>query len=306
MVFHNKKIGLLMGGRSSEREVSLKTGEAILEVLKQRGYQVCPIDAEGDLVAKLVKEKIEVAFIALHGKYGEDGSIQGMLEIMGIPYTGSGILASALAMNKIASRKIFQHHKLPVPDYRTLKRNDLLDTFSFSDYGFPLVVKPAKEGSSVGISIVKEEPRLKEALDLAFQYDEKIVIERYIGGRDIQVGILNDRPLGAIEILTREEFYDYKAKYAPGLSKHVFPAPLPEEKYDEALELGIKAHRVLGCEGATRVDLIMDVKNFFHILEVNTLPGMTATSLLPEIAQGVNINFSDLVEEILKGARLKA
>jgi len=295
-----------MGGRSAERDISLQTGRAISETLQKTGYQVCSIEVEKDLATKLREEKIEVVFIALHGKYGEDGSVQGMMEIMEIPYTGSGVLASALAMNKMASKKIFQYHHLPTPGYKTITKSDLSKNAYSSDFGFPLIIKPLKEGSSIGVSIVRKESKLKAAFDLAFQYDREIIMERYIAGREIQVGILENRPLGAIEILPREEFYNYQAKYIPGRARHIFPAPLSKEKYAEALDLGIKAHQALGCEGATRTDLILDDNSFYYLLEVNTLPGMTNNSLLPEIARGVNINFNDLVEKILNGARLKA
>ncbi len=304
--FHDKKIGILTGGCSSEREISLRTGEAILGALQKKGYQACPIDVDVDLPARLREKKVEIAFIALHGKYGEDGSVQGMLEIMKIPYTGSGVLASALAMNKIVSKKIFLYHGLPVPDYQVLRKENWSDIQLLNDMGLPLMVKPASEGSSVGVTLVNRETELKEAIRIAFHYGEDIIVEKYIAGREIQTGILNDRVLGAIEVLPGEEFYDYEAKYTPGRSEYLLPAPLSREKYDEVTELGKKASSVLGCEGATRVDLIMDNNGCFHILEVNAQPGMTIASLLPKIALGVGLNFSDLVEEILKEASLKA
>ncbi len=298
-----KKIGVLMGGLSAEREVSLKSGDAILKALKDMGYNAAGIDVGRDLADGLKQEKVEFAFIALHGRYGEDGAVQGMLEITGIPYTGSGIAASALGMNKVFSKKIFEFHKLPVGQYMILEKKDLKDwKGKAGSLEFPVVVKPVSEGSSVGVSIVSEEKGLKDAFDLAFKYGNEIIIEKYIKGREIQVGILGKRPLGAIEIIPKRQFYDYEAKYTPNMSEHIFPARLPEQVYNEVLELGLKAHRVLGCKGYSRVDLIIDSDNRPFLLEVNTLPGMTNVSLLPEIAKGVGIDFNRLVEMILMEA----
>ncbi len=306
-----KKIGVLMGGLSAERDVSLKSGEAVLKALKDMGYNAAAIDVGRDLAEGLKQEKIEFAFIALHGRYGEDGAVQGMLEIMGIPYTGSGIMASALGMNKIFSKKIFEFHKLPVGPSMVLEKKDLEsevrrqkseDRSQRMGFGFPIVIKPVAEGSSVGISIVSEEKGLKDALDLAFKYGKEIIIEKYIKGREIQVGILGERALGAIEIIPKRQFYDYEAKYTPNMSEHIFPARLPEKTYNEVLELGLKAHRVLGCRGYSRVDMLIDSDSRPFLLEVNTLPGMTDVSLLPEIAKGVGIDFNRLVEMILMEA----
>lgn len=298
-----KKIGVLMGGLSAEREVSLKSGDAILKALKDMGYNAAGIDVGRDLADGLKQEKIEFAFIALHGRYGEDGAVQGMLEIMGIPYTGSGIAASALGMSKIFSKKIFEFHKLPVGQYIILEKKDLKDWKEKAGaLEFPVVVKPVSEGSSVGVSIISEEKGLKDAFALAFKYGKEILIEKYIKGREIQVGILGKRALGAIEIIPKRQFYDYEAKYTPNMSEHIFPARLPENIYNEVLELGLKAHSVLGCKGYSRVDFIIDSGNRPFLLEVNTLPGMTNVSLLPEIAKGVGVDFSRLVEMILMEA----
>lgn len=298
-----KKIGVLMGGLSAEREVSLKSGDAILKALKDMGYNAAGIDVGRDLADGLKQEKIEFAFIALHGRYGEDGAVQGMLEIMGIPYTGSGIAASALGMSKIFSKKIFEFHKLPVGQYMILEKKDLKDwKGKNSSLEFPVVVKPVSEGSSVGVSIVSEEKGLKDAFALAFKYGKEILIEKYIKGREIQVGILGKRALGAIEIIPKRQFYDYEAKYTANMSEHIFPARLPENIYNEVLELGLKAHSVLGCKGYSRVDFIIDSDNRPFLLEVNTLPGMTNVSLLPEIAKGVGVDFNRLVEMILMEA----
>ncbi len=298
-----KKIGVLMGGLSAEREVSLKSGEAILKALKDMGYNAAGIDVGRDLADGLKQEKIEFAFIALHGRYGEDGAVQGMLEIMGTPYTGSGIAASALGMNKVFSKKIFEFHKLPVGQYMILEKKDLKDwKGKVGALEFPVVVKPVSEGSSVGVSIVSEEKGLKDAFALAFKYGKELLIEKYIKGREIQVGILGERSLGAIEIIPKRQFYDYEAKYTANMSEHIFPARLPENIYNEVLELGLKAHNVLGCKGYSRVDMLIDADNRPYLLEVNTLPGMTNVSLLPEIAKGVGIDFKGLIEMILMEA----
>ena len=309
--FKGKRIGVLMGGMSSEREVSLDSGKAISNALRELGYETCPLEADPQLARRLWEEKIDVAFIGLHGRWGEDGAVQGLLEMMRIPYTGSGVLASALAMNKVISRQIFMQNDLPVPLHEVVAAGGK-EKFHIQDLPFPLpvVVKPSQEGSSVGITIVMEEKEISRAMEMALEFDAEILIEEYIRGREIQVGILDDSALGAIEIVPRVQFYSYEAKYTEGLADHLLPAPLPPEDYERALRFGLKAHRLLGCEGATRVDLLYREEEtgrpgHFFVLEVNTLPGMTALSLLPEIARGAGIDFAHLVERILLGARLK-
>lgn len=308
--FKGKRIGVLMGGMSAEREVSLMSGQAIGNALQELGYDACPLEADQQLAQRLWEEKIDVAFIGLHGRLGEDGAVQGLLEMMRIPYTGSGVLASALSMDKVISRQIFMLNGLPVPSHRVVAAGGLRK-FDINDLPFslPMVVKPSQEGSSVGVTIVTKEEEISRAMEIAFGFGSEILIEEYIRGREIQVGILDDSPLGAIEIVPRVQFYSYEAKYAPGLADHLLPAPLPQEDYNRALQVGLKAHRLLGCEGATRVDLLYRGEKGgpgqFFVLEVNTLPGMTALSLLPEIAMGAGINFPTLVERILLGARLK-
>ena len=298
----DKKIGVLMGGLSSERSVSLDTGNAILQALTEKGYDAVAIDAGRDAAELIRKSGVEVAFIGLHGKFGEDGAIQGLLELMGIPYTGSGILASATGMNKIVSKAVFKTKGLSVGPYVVLDAGDRERLASApSEIGFPLVVKPSSEGSSVGVSLVNTQAELAPAIALAFKYDREILVERYLRGKEIQVGILGNRALGAIEIVPKKSaFYDYEAKYKQGMSDHFFPARIPEAAYKRALKAGLDAHRALGCRGYSRVDFIVDESGAPFILEVNTLPGMTSTSLLPDIARGVGISFPDLVEEILR------
>jgi D-alanine-D-alanine ligase len=254
----------------------------------------------------LEKEGIELVFNGLHGKGGEDGTIQGFLNTLGIPYTGSGVLASALAMDKIASRKIFSYHQIPVPRYFRLSRDEK-EAFRPSEVPFdlPWVIKPCHEGSSVGVSIIEGKDEIESGLEQAFHYDSEIMIENYIRGRELQVGIVGDCALGIIEIRTRRKFYDYTAKYVPGMSEHIFPAPLPEPLADRLKALGLAAHRALQCEGYSRVDFLLDIKGDPYLLEVNTLPGMTETSLLPDIARGAGMTFDQLVERILASALQK-
>lgn len=300
-----KKIGVLMGGLSAEREVSLKSGAAVHEALLARGYDAVAIDVDRDIAQLLLREWVDVAFVSLHGRFGEDGTIQGLLEIMGIPYTGSGVLASALAMHKVFAKKIFQGSGLTIAPYRVLRRGDPLDGLADA-FGFPLVVKPSQEGSSVGVSIVRKPEQLKAAVELAFGYDREILVEQFVKGREIQVGILEERALGAIEIVPKREFYDFEAKYTPGMAEHICPAPLPPELYEKVLQAGEAAHLALGCAGYSRVDFLVTEQGECYVLEVNTLPGMTSLSLLPEIAQKeAGIGFEELVERILATAALK-
>ncbi len=301
----NKRVGVLMGGLSAERNVSLKSGNAVHHALLDLGYDAVAIDVGRDLAQVLTSEGIQVAFIALHGRYGEDGCVQGLLELMGIPYTGSGVLASALAMNKLYAKQAFAAAGLLTTPFVALQRGDSIwpDDLPFK---LPVVVKPVQEGSSVGVSIVKDEASFAQALDEAFRYDQVVLVEQYVKGQEVQVGILNDRPVGAIEIVPKNEFYDFEAKYTDGMAEHVFPARLLPEAYAAVQEHGLAAHRALGCDGYSRVDFLVTSNNDFYLLEVNTLPGMTALSLLPEIAQkGAGLSFEELVEKIIAGARLK-
>jgi len=296
-----KKIAVLMGGLSAEREVSLKSGAAVLKAVQAKGYDAVGIDAGRDLAAQLAAHGVEVAFIALHGRFGEDGSVQGLLELMDIPYTGSGVLGSALAMHKVYAKRVFEGAGLTVAPYRVLRRGDQPDL----PFPLPVVVKPSREGSSVGVSIVKSVEAMQPALEEAFKYDPEVLVEQFIDGREIQVGILDDRALGAIEIVPKNEFYDFEAKYTDGMAEHIFPAPLPPAQYEEVLRLGERAHAALGCDCYSRVDFLVTKEGESYILEVNTLPGMTDLSLLPEIARGAGIEFGELVERVLLAAALK-
>jgi len=293
-----KKIGVLMGGTSAEREVSLRSGTAIYNALKRLGYNVVDIDAGPDICNELNKKKVEIVFLALHGGHGENGSVQGMLEVLGISYTGSGVLASALAMDKEASKKIFLYHDIPVPPFVVLSKEHRAKSIEFD---LPWVVKPATEGSSVGVSIVKSETSFKQAVETAFSYGSRVIVEKYIEGKEIQIGILNDKVLGGVEVKPSLEFYNYEAKYTPGLTEYILPPEIDSRAYERAKAAAISAHTALGCKGATRVDLRLDMEGNPYVLEVNTIPGMTETSLLPKIASLAGFDFPALIEEIIKG-----
>lgn len=298
------KIAVLMGGLSAEREVSLKSGTAVHQALVAQGFNAVAVDVGRDLPRVLLAEGIEAAFIALHGRYGEDGCVQGLLELLGIPYTGSGVLASALAMHKLYSKQAFAAAGILTAPFHRFRRNEPVVLADLA-FGLPLVVKPVQEGSSVGISIVKEERELAAALELAFRYDAEILLEQFIKGQEVQVGILDDRPIGAIEIVPKNEFYDYEAKYTDGMAEHIFPARLAPALYEKAQQVGLQAHQALGCSGYSRVDLLVTPAGECYVLEVNTLPGMTELSLLPEIAaKGAGLTFEALVKRIIESASL--
>lgn len=296
-----KKIAVLFGGLSAEREVSLNSGKAVLAALVAQGYHAVGIDVGRDLPGRLSAEKVEVAFIALHGRFGEDGSVQGLLELMAIPYTGSGVLASALAINKVFSKVMFRSSGLTIAPYQVLRQGEELNI----PFGLPVVVKPSQEGSSVGISIVRRPEAMDAALAEAFSYDAEILVEQFIPGREVQVGILDGKALGAIEIVPKGEFYDFEAKYTAGMAEHILPARLPADIYQDVLRAGEQAHAALGCDCYSRVDFLVNEAGECYLLEVNTLPGMTDLSLLPEIARGAGIEFADLVLRILLAASLK-
>lgn len=302
------RIGVLLGGMSVEREVSQRTGAAVMKALRGAGYDAVEIDAQKDVALRLINEKVEVAFIALHGRYGEDGAIQGLLESMFIPYTGSGVLASAVGMEKLLSKQIFIGHGIPTPAHHAfVDAKSALAAVDDLSFPFPVVVKPSREGSSVGVHVCKTREQYEHAVKDAAQYAGRILVEQYVKGREVQGAVLDDEPLGVIEIVPANEFYDYEAKYKAGSgTKYLFPAPLPPDQYERVQNVCLAAHKALGCSGATRTDVIVTEKGDVSILEVNTLPGMTETSLLPKIAAGRGIDFAQLCERLLMGASLKA
>jgi len=296
----NKTIGVLCGGTSEERKISLRTGDAVFRALKALKLRAVKIDVRRNIARVLETARIDIAFIALHGPGGEDGSIQGMLEMEGIPYTGSGILASALSMDKIYTKQIFRYHRLPTADFETIEhgRRGKIKTA----LRYPVVVKPSNQGSTIGVTIAANGKELAKAVRLAVRYGERVLIEEYIRGKEISVGILGNTPLPVIEIVPAKGFYDFRAKYAPGGSKHIIPARIPPGQYRYAQSLALAAHRALGCRGVSRADMIIDGNGKINLLEVNSVPGMTERSLLPESAAVAGIDFRHLVLGILMSA----
>ena len=295
----SKRVGVLMGGWGEEREISLKTGEAVVAALEARGHTVHRVFAGPGLDRALRSAELDVAFVALHGRMGEDGKVQGLLELMGLPYTGSGVLASALAMNKPMAKQLFRLHNLPTPQGYRVGRADAPRALALhGDLGFPCVVKPACGGSSVGLSLVRAPEALGPAVALACRFGGEALVERLIRGREVTVGLLGDTVLGTCEVVTPREGFDYDAKYKGGAS-YFLPARLSPTRVANVEALALSAWRALGCRGHGRVDFICSDEANEVLLEVNTLPGMTPTSLLPKIAAQKGLDFPTLVEEIL-------
>ena len=291
-------IVVLMGGLSGERKISFLTGKACSKALKKKGYKVVDLDAKGYFVDELKQLKPKIVFNALHGKYGEDGFVQSILESLKIPYTHSGVLSSSLAMDKELSRLIFIKNNLKVPKYFLLQKDHQGNSnkkFNNKKIKFPIVIKPINEGSSLGVSICKNKKQFTSKYKKLMGNYDRILVEEYIPGREIQVAVMGEKALGAIELVPRRQFYDYTAKYSnTAQTQHIMPAPLSPKKYKEILGLAKKAHKLLGCRGITRSDFRF-FKNKFYLLETNTQPGMTKLSLVPEIARYCGIKFEDLV-----------
>ncbi|RKH43217.1 D-alanine--D-alanine ligase [Corallococcus sicarius] len=304
----SKRVGVLFGGLSSEREVSLRTGAAVAGALRGLGYDVVDIDVGRDLPARLIAEKVDVAWLALHGRYGEDGCIQGLLEAMFIPYTGSGVMASAVGMDKVYAKEIFVSRGIPTPPYRAFASAEAaLAEGDRLPFPFPVVVKPSREGSSVGVHICKTRDEYTAAVKEAATHAGTLLVEQFIKGREVQGGVLDNEALGVIEVKAAREFYDYEAKYKAGSgTQYLFPAPLPPDLYARVNAVSLAAHVALGCAGGSRSDVIVTESGDVFLLEINTLPGMTASSLLPKIAAGRGIDFPALCERLLQGASLKA
>lgn len=304
----SKRVGILMGGSSAEREVSLRSGRAVASALEEAGHEVVRIDlgSQHDPADQVQRANLDVAFLALHGRFGEDGCVQGMLELLGIPYTGSGVLESALAMDKLKSKELFRLHNVPTPSYYVFSapptRETILETHG--SFGFPAMVKPRREGSSLGLSRAHDETSLIEAIRVAAELDRDVLVERFVRGKEITVGLLNGRVLGALEVAPASGIYDYHAKYTPGATEYHVPARLTPALYKNVLFLAERAAESLGVSGAVRVDMIVTENQNEYVLEVNTLPGMTPTSLLPKIAEAAGFGFMELCDAILSSARL--
>ena len=307
------RIGVIMGGVSAEREVSLRTGEGVAAALEARGHDVARIAwITSATLPELVRmARIDVAFIALHGRGGEDGCVQGLLELLEIPYTGSSVLASALAMDKLKAKELFRLHNVPTPPYYVAREDDLAELEEVhGSFGFPVIVKPRGEGSSVGVSKATNLAELAGALEDALAHDTCALVERFIAATEVHVGILDGRVLGAIEVVPPNKadggLYDYHAKYTPGATEYITPPRIPTSRARGVMMLAERAARALECTGACRVDVLVTSGENEYVLEVNTLPGMTPTSLLPKIAAAGGMEYGALCEAILDGARLHA
>lgn len=305
-----QRVGVLMGGVSAEREISLKTGRGVAEALRSAGHEVVEIAFGEDTlgVDQLVRSaKIDVAFLALHGRGGEDGCIQGLLELLGVPYTGSNVLASALAMDKVKAKEMFRLHNIATPPYYAVGAGDL-DRLNemHGSFGYPAIVKPRSEGSSVGLTLAQNEAELREGILNALAHDSEALVERFVKAREVHVGILNGRVLGAIEVAPKSGLYDYASKYTVGATDYIMPPRIDSTRLRGVLNLAERATQALGCTGACRVDLLVTEGENEYVLEVNTLPGMTPTSLLPKIALAAGYSYAELCSAILSTAKLHA
>lgn len=299
------RVALLCGGTSGEREISLKSGEGARAALEEAGFMVDMFDpADTRALARLINSSFDVAFLCLHGRGGEDGAMQGFLETIGLPYTGSGIQASALAIDKAKTKKVYQDAGIPTPVALYLDAPDQYDLCEIeARVGKKSVVKPATEGSSLGVSIVEEAAELQAAIESAFGYDTTVVVESFVPGTEVTVSVLgNETPhaLPVIQMIPRNEFYDFESKYATGGSEHLCPAPLSPELTNELQQQACRAHLALGCRGVSRTDFIIDTQNEVWALETNTIPGMTSTSLLPDAARAAGISFPEVCAELVK------
>ena len=299
-------IALLSGGISSEREVSIASGNQVYEALDQNKYNVIRYDPKSDL-QRLIEDapKIDAALIILHGPFGEDGTVQGLLDLLGIPYQGAGVLGSAIGMNKVASKQLYEKSGLLTPPYMTLKRNDVLDPDDCADrLGLPLVVKPVGSGSSVGISIVKSADALKDAMDKAFEEDDEVLLEAFVKGIELTGGVIGNEKLQALPIIEiipddAHEFFDYVAKYTAGVTEEICPARINDAMTEKAQACAQKAHRAIFCKGYSRTDMILSDEEIY-VLETNTIPGMTPTSLLPQAAAAAGVSFSGLLDRLIE------
>lgn len=301
----NLRIGVLAGGRSAEREISIKTGNAVAGSLKESGYNVVTFDLDENFAENL--KNIDVCFIALHGTYGEDGRVQGALDIFGIPYTGSGVLASALAMDKIKSKALFNFYGLKTPPGIAVKIGEKGEFLrkKLKHIEPPYFIKPNASGSSIGCGIVNREEELEDALNNAFKYDDEVLIEKYIKGREIQFAAAFGKPLGCVEVKPKDIFYSYDAKYTKGRTEYLINPELTKEEYKECETVAVKANEIIGCRGVSRTDIILSGEGAAYILELNTLPGLTELSLVPMIAGNKGISFNRLVEDIIEDAVIK-
>jgi D-alanine-D-alanine ligase len=310
----SKRIGVLMGGPSRERDVSVRSGTAVCNALENNGIKPIPLELIKDSALNSYKKqvtefirssRIEIAFIALHGEFGEDGGIQDILEKLNIPYTGSGTEASIAGMDKVRSKAIFESNNIPTPRYWVIgkkEKGSARISSLINEFGMPLVIKPSNEGSSIGLSIVESEAEIDKALDLALEHGGNAIVEEYIKGREITVGILDNAALPIVEIIPGRRFFDFEAKYKKGMTEYKVPAGIVPEIYAACQKIGLDAHKALGAHFFSRVDMIIGKNDKPSVLEVNTIPGLTETSLLPKAAYAAGINFDQLVLKILESA----
>ena len=302
------KVAVLFGGRSAEREISIRSGSGVLGALRRQGVDAHPFDPAERPMDDLRREGFERAFIALHGRYGEDGTVQGALELLGIPYTGSGVMASAIAMDKVFTKRVWLTHDLPTPRFEVVRRGDVLRELP-DRLGLPLIVKPPHEGSTIGVSKVAGYSDIQQAFELAAKYDDVVLVEQFVEGREITVAILgegeNARALPVIEIQAPGGNYDYHNKYFGEETRYLCPAPLADDVAAHVQAISLAAFRALECEGWARVDLIVDREQRPWLLEINTSPGMTDHSLVPMAARAQGLSYDELVLSVLAGARLK-
>jgi len=290
------KVAVIYGGPSPESEISKKSAESVISALKKLGHQVFPVELSEKLPIELSNIKPDKAFLVLHGSPGEDGTVQGLLEIMGIPYTGCGVAPSAISIDKDLTKRILKSYGIPVPAGITLYKGEAVDA---DDLEFPCVVKPARAGSSVGVSLVKSQSEFEKALSEAFSYDSKVLIEEYLEGKELTVGVVNGRALTPVEILPNREFYDYTAKYEDSATKYLIPAPVNPKLERRLKSIAEKVYKVLECKGAVRVDFRLNRYSSPFVLEVNTIPGLTERSLLPKAAAYDGLSFEELIGEML-------
>ncbi len=293
-----------MGGLSTEREVSLRSGTAVAEALKEKGYEVVTLDIQKETIGKIQEINPDVVFLALHGKYGEDGCIQGMLEWMGYPYTGPGVASSAICMDKILTKRILVNHNIPTPKFMEFKSFDKgMKDIILENFSLPVVLKAACQGSSIGVSIVGSEAQLEKEIEEILKYGDSLLVEEYVEGTELTVPIIgneNYRALPIIEITSENEFYDYESKYTQGMCQHIIPARIDDNTYKAVEKAALQAYDATGCKGFSRVDVIIDKAGNPYVIEINTIPGMTSMSLFPDSARYAGIEFPELLDEIVK------
>jgi D-alanine-D-alanine ligase len=303
-----EKILVLMGGSSAERDVSLRSGQAVLKALLALEYEARAIDYNSAAIKEIIDYQPDLVFIALHGKYGEDGTVQGLLESLNLPYTGSGVAASAICINKVISKRIFNSEGIPSAGFKIIHPKELENADEMLnqlqlEIGLPMVVKAATQGSSIGTYIIKNAEEVLNAISTAFNYSNEVLVEKFIEGQELTVALIgNDDPqvLPLIEITSANEFYDYESKYTQGMCKHIIPARIGEESQSEIMRISKQVYKLLDCSGFARIDFMLDKDARPYVLEVNTIPGMTEMSLVPDAAKAAGISFTSLVEMIVR------